>query len=139
VAATEKDAVWPAVTVWLDGCAVIEGLTGVELWLVEANPAHPAFANADSIANKISAPRFIVRLTHGNCSRRDSLVGKGILSQKTAPPTRPLRAGSYEGRYIGSLPTTTARKAKNGAVRFLPRRVVGRSPTRITIERSSAR
>jgi len=28
VAATLKEAVWPAVTVWLAGCAVIEGATG---------------------------------------------------------------------------------------------------------------
>ena len=31
MAATLKEAVWPAVTVWLAGCAVIEGATGVAL------------------------------------------------------------------------------------------------------------
>ncbi|PYX86540.1 MAG: hypothetical protein DMG70_00460 [Acidobacteria bacterium] len=31
VAATEKEAVWPAVTVWLAGCMVIDGATAVAL------------------------------------------------------------------------------------------------------------
>ena len=31
MAATLKEAVWPAVTVWLAGCAVIEGATGAAL------------------------------------------------------------------------------------------------------------
>ncbi len=48
-----------------------------------------------------------------------------MISQKTALLSGPLRAGSYEGRYMGSLSATTARKAKNRAVRFLPR--AGRS------------
>jgi hypothetical protein len=31
LAVTLKEAVWPAVTVWLAGCAVIEGATGAAL------------------------------------------------------------------------------------------------------------
>ena len=31
MAATLKEAVWPAVTCWLAGCVVIEGATGVAL------------------------------------------------------------------------------------------------------------
>jgi hypothetical protein len=31
VAATLKEAVWPAVTVWLAGCVVMEGATGAAL------------------------------------------------------------------------------------------------------------
>jgi hypothetical protein len=31
VATTLKEAIWPAVTVWLAGCVVIEGATGAAL------------------------------------------------------------------------------------------------------------
>jgi len=44
VAVTEKEAVCPTVTVWLAGCAVIEGATAAALtvrvaWLLVALPA----------------------------------------------------------------------------------------------------
>jgi hypothetical protein len=31
VTATEKEAAWPAITVWLEGCVVIERVAGAEL------------------------------------------------------------------------------------------------------------
>lgn len=64
VAATEKEAVWPDVTVWLVGCVLMDGATGAGLLLLETIPEHPEFTIASSTANKTRAQRFIVRLFH---------------------------------------------------------------------------
>jgi hypothetical protein len=62
VAATVNVAVWPTVTVWAAGCAVIDGAPWTALVLPETIPEHPEFAIASGIANKTRAQRFIVRL-----------------------------------------------------------------------------
>ena len=64
IAATEKVAVWPEVTVWLVGCVLIDGADGAGLLLPETIPEHPEFTIASSTANNPRAQRFIVRLFH---------------------------------------------------------------------------
>jgi hypothetical protein len=63
VAATENEAVWPAVTVWLVGCVVIAGATGAGPFELETIPAQPEFHSPTSITNKTRAQRFIVCLS----------------------------------------------------------------------------
>jgi len=58
VAATVKEAVWPAMTVWPIGCTVIEGTTGAEL-LGPTSPEHPTDALASPKTNVITPRRFI--------------------------------------------------------------------------------
>jgi len=59
VAATLKIADWPVVTVWLAGCAVIEGATGADLSDGEASPPHPVFTIASAKTNRTKPERFI--------------------------------------------------------------------------------
>src|SRR6516162_3400053 len=55
-------AVCPAVTVWLTGCAVIEGITGGGLFVAATFPVHPAFTNpiAKSKQSETTPTRFII-------------------------------------------------------------------------------
>jgi hypothetical protein len=83
VAATEKEAVCPELTVWLAGVVVIEGAIGVELLLLEATPAQPEFANPASTVTKTSAQRFIMRLFHKVFSgNQPSCIGQEEISRK---------------------------------------------------------
>jgi len=88
VAVTEKEAVCPAVTVWLAGTVVIEGATGVEPLVLETTPAQPEFANSASIATKTRAQRFIMRLFHKvfsgtqlSCIGQEQSAGKRSFAQ----------------------------------------------------------
>jgi len=83
VAATEKEAVCPEVTVWLAGAVAIEGAIGVELLLLETTPAQPEFANPASTATKTRAQRFIMRLFHKVFSgTQPSCIGQEQISRK---------------------------------------------------------
>lgn len=63
VAATEKVALCPAVTVWLVGCAMIDGATRTALVLPLTNPVHPELKLTINAANKTVAQRFIACLS----------------------------------------------------------------------------
>ncbi len=64
MAVTEKEAGWPAVTVWLVGSVPIDGATGARLLVLATIPEHPEFTIATSTTSKTRAPRFIVCLFH---------------------------------------------------------------------------
>ena len=72
VAATEKEAVWPDVTVWLVGCVLMDGATGAGLLLLETIPEHPEFTIASSTDNNTRAQRVILRLFSRNFLRREA-------------------------------------------------------------------
>src|SRR6267142_2860082 len=90
---TEKEAVCPAVTVWLAGAVAIDGATGVELLLLETTPAQPEFANPASTATRTRAQRFIMCLFHKVFSGIQlSCMGKNIQPELGAS-RKPVRAG----------------------------------------------
>jgi hypothetical protein len=62
VAVTLKEAVWPAVTVWLAGCVVIEGATGAifKVGVAATPPEHPKFTIASSKTKKTRPKRTIM-------------------------------------------------------------------------------
>ncbi len=62
MAATEKDAVCPAVTDWLAGCVVIEGTVATDAVVVDASPEHPAEKIPSSITATTKSDRFIPSL-----------------------------------------------------------------------------
>lgn len=62
MAATEKDAVCPAVTDWLAGCVVIEGTVVTDPVVVEASPEHPTEKIPSSITAITKSDRFIPSL-----------------------------------------------------------------------------
>ena len=59
MAVTAKVAVLPAVTIWLTGCAVIEGATEADFSEMEASPAHPVFTMASAKTNRTQPERFM--------------------------------------------------------------------------------
>ena len=65
VAATEKMAVWPAVTVWLVGCVVIDGAT--------------AAAFTVSVAGLLVALPAALLTTVKNCAPLSELVVAGVV------------------------------------------------------------
>ena len=62
MAATEKDAVCPAVTDWLAGCIVIEGTAVTDPVVVDASPEHPTEKIPSSITATTKSDRFIPSL-----------------------------------------------------------------------------
>jgi hypothetical protein len=60
VATTVKVAACPLVTVWLVGCAAIEGATGPALFPAPTIPEHPALTNANGKNNDTTFRRFMI-------------------------------------------------------------------------------
>ncbi len=83
MAATEKVAVCPAVTVWVAGCIVTIGATWAELFAPETIPEHPEPASASATTNKIKPQRFIVRLFRETCPGV-RLAGRRGISRRAA-------------------------------------------------------
>jgi len=69
-AVTEKLAVWPAVTVWFAGCAVIEGATAAALTVSVAAPLVTLPAELLTNYRKL-------RPVIGTCRSRRSIAGRG--------------------------------------------------------------
>ena len=65
MAATLKEAVWPAATVWLAGCVVIEGATGAALTVRVA-------------AALVTLPAVLLTFTV-NCAPLSELVVAGVV------------------------------------------------------------
>ena len=65
VAATLKEAVWPAVTVWLAGCVVIEGATGAALTV--------------RVATLLVTLPAVLLTTTVNCAPLSELVVTGVV------------------------------------------------------------
>jgi hypothetical protein len=65
VAATEKEAVWPAVTVWFAGCVVIDGATAPALTVSVA-------------ARLVTLPAALLATT-ANCAPLSEVVVAGVV------------------------------------------------------------
>ena len=65
MAVTEKEAVWPTVTVWLAGCVVIEGATAAALTVKVAAPL-------------VTLPAALLIVT-ANCVPLSELVVAGVV------------------------------------------------------------